>query len=368
GSSVRAQVSGLLEYRDYLGGAFGNEFRGTMDAVVDWTLIPDRLKWGFADNLGLNPINLRQPDTPDNLQQTNVFTTGPTLQFRLGQATTGLAELRYTDSYAENTDQFNSGRTSAAFRALRELDSTRRLSGNLEVSDINYDNNSEQTDYKRYAGYAGYTQKLTQLDLDLALGYTSLDFTQGDNADGPLIRAKLAWRASPQSTFGLGVYRDISDVVSNLVADTSALIDGFGNISVGGEAISPDVFKSDRVAASYGFESTRISLTSAVSADKVRYVSDNATDSNRNEFGAELDLGYKLRPNLTLGILAGFVKRDYKTDGGDTRDTLFGAYLRHQMSRHWGWRLDLNRNERNGNGDNPSYNENRAFARLIYSR
>ena len=170
GSAVRAEVNGLLEYRDYLGGAFGNEFRSTLDGIVDWTLIPERMKWTFTDALGLNPINLRLPDTPGNLQQTNVFATGPTFQFRLASNVTGLAELRYTDSYAEESSDFNSNRFSGALRGLFELDSTRRLSANIEAADINYDSNSAQSDYKRYAGYAGYVQKLSALELDAAAG------------------------------------------------------------------------------------------------------------------------------------------------------------------------------------------------------
>ena len=368
GSSVQAQVNGLIEYRDYLGGAFGNEFRGTLDGVVDWALIPERLKWSFADNLGLNPINLRQPDTPDNLQQTNVFSTGPTLQFRLGQTTNGLAELRYTDSYAEDTGEFNSGRTSAALRALRELDPTRRLSGNLEASKINYDSDSQQSDYSRYAGYAGYTQKLAQLDLDIALGYSWLDFDAGEHVSGALFRSRLDWRASPHSTFGLGIYREISDASTSLASADAMLINGFGGISIGGATISPDVFRSHRFEASYGLETTRISLNSAVSVGRIRYVRDTALDSDRNEFAAQLNLGYKLRPTLTLGLLGGFVRRDYQVGDLDTKDTLYGAYLRQQMSRHWGWRLDLSRNERDGQGDAFSYDENTAYVRLIYSR
>ncbi len=368
GSNVQAQVSGLIEYRNYLGGAFGNELRGTLDGAVDWTLISERLKWSFADNLGLNPVNLREPGTPDNLQQTNVFTTGPTLQFRLGQSTTGLAELRYTDSYAEDTDAFNSGRTSAALRALKDLDPTRRLSGNFEASTIKYDNPTLQSDYNRYAGFAGYAQKLSQLDLDVAVGYTWLDFEQGEHASGALVRTRLDWRASPQSTFGLGLYRDISDAATSLASGDAALINGFGGISVGGVTISPDVYTSHRAEARYALETTRISLTSVVSAGRIRYVRDTAIDSDRNEFGAQLDIGYKLRPNLTMGLLAGFARRDYLIGDVDTKDTLFGAYLRQQMSRHWGWRMDLGRNEREGRGDSLSYNEDAAYVRLIYTR
>lgn len=368
GSVVRAQVNGLVEYRDYLGGAFGNEFRGTLDGVVDWTLIPERLKWSFADSLGLNPINLRLPDSPDNLQQTNVFSTGPTLQFRLGQSTMGQAELRYTDSYAQTTDEFNSGRLSAALRALKDLDSTRHLSANLEASKINYDNNSQQSDYTRYAGYAGYTQKLSQLDLDVALGYSHFDFDRGEHINAALIRANLNWRASAQNTFGLGVYRDISDAATSLAISNADIGNGFGGISIGGAAISPDVYKNHRIEGRYALETVRISLISAVSFGTIRYISDSAIDSDRNELEGRVDLAYKLRPNLTLGVLAGIIRRDYQVGNVDTRDTLFGAYLRQQMSRHWGWRVDIARNERKDQTDALSYHESSAYVRLIYSR
>ena len=368
GSIVRAQVNGLVEYRDYLGGAFGNEFRGTLDGVVDWTLIPERLKWSFADSLGLNPINLRLPDSPDNLQQTNVFSTGPTLQFRLGQSTMGQAELRYTDSYAQTTDEFNSGRLSAALRALKDLDSTRHLSANLEASKINYDNNSQQSDYTRYAGYAGYTRKLSQLDLDVALGYSHFDFDRGEHINAALIRTNLNWRASAQNTFGLGVYRDISDAATSLAISNADIGNGFGGISIGGAAISPDVYKNHRIEGRYALETVRISLISAVSFGTIRYISDSAIDSDRNELEGRVDLAYKLRPNLTLGVLAGIIRRDYQVGNVDTRDTLFGAYLRQQMSRHWGWRVDIARNERKDQTDALSYHESSAYVRLIYSR
>lgn len=368
GSKVKAEVSGLIEYRDYLGGTFSNEVRGSLDGAVDWTLVPNRLKWGFSDNLGLNPVNLRLPDTPDNLQQTNVFSTGPTMQFRFGPTVIGLAELRYTDSYAEDTDEFNSGRSSAAFRVLKDIDSTRRLSGNLEASAINYDNNSLQSDYSRYAAYTGYTQKLSQLDLNVALGYSYLDFDRGEHVGGALLRSNLDWRASAQSTFGLGVNWDLSDAATSLATDNTTIENAFGGIGVGAATISPDVYRNRRVEGRYALDTARISLTSAVSLGRIRYVRDTAFDSDRDEFQGQLDLGYKLRPNLTLGVLAGFARRDYQIGDVDTRDTLFGAYLRHQMSRHWGWRADLNRNKRDGQEDSFSYTETTAYVRLTYTR
>lgn len=370
GSNVRAQIGGFVEYRDYLGGAFGNEFRGNMNGALDWILIPERLKWTFTDNLGLNPIDLRLPDTPNNLQQTNVFETGPTLQFHMGESTVGLAELRYTDSYAQETKDFNSGRISAALRALRDLDPTRRLSGNLEASTVNYDQFSLQSDYTRYAGFAGYVQKLAQLDLDFTLGYSYFDFDLGEHASGALLRANLDWRANAQNTLGLNAYSDITDAATSLAESNAAIENGFDQTSlgVGGTDINPDVYKIKAIEGRYTLETTRVSLTTAVAARNYRYVKVIDRDSDRNELGGGVDFGYKLRPTLTLGALAGYVRRDYQVGNVESKDTLYGAYLRQQMSRHWGWRLDITRTERDDQNDLLSFTENSAYVRLIYTR
>jgi hypothetical protein len=131
GSRVNVDVGGVLEYREYLQDTYGSEFRGAMNGRVNWLLLPERLTWTFADNLGLYPVSLRLPDVPGNLQQTNVFSTGPTLRFRFTPSLQGQAEARWSDSHAEETgafEEFLFNMTSEELATLRRAMQQQHLS------------------------------------------------------------------------------------------------------------------------------------------------------------------------------------------------------------------------------------------------
>jgi hypothetical protein len=94
GSTVQAAAIGTVEYRDYLGGSFSDEFRGDVNGRLNWTISPERLDFTVQDRLALEPVNALVPNAPNNLQQTNVFALGPILSFRLAETVSGQAERR----------------------------------------------------------------------------------------------------------------------------------------------------------------------------------------------------------------------------------------------------------------------------------
>lgn len=368
GSAVQAEVNGVLEYRDYLGDAFGSEFRGTLNGLVNWSMVPERLNWTFADNLGLYPVSLRNPDVPGNLQQTNVFTTGPTLRFRFTPTLQGQAELRYIDSYAEETGAFDSRRYTAALRSLYEISATRNLSVNLEHQRIDFDDNLLAEDYRRTSAFVGYTQALSQLDLNASLGYSRLDFDHSANASGPLARASVDWRASERSTFGLGMAWQYTDAATSISEGATAFDAGFGGVGIGGAAITPDVYQERRIDGTYLLQSTRLNLATLLRYGTFRYEQEVAALANdRDEIGSGLNLGYLLRPTLTLGVTAEATRRRFTETGLVDRNYRYGAYLSQQMTRHLGWRVDLARNERHADDGAESYDENSIYLRLVYT-
>lgn len=370
GSTVQAQVSGTVEYRDYLGNEFGSEFRGALDGTVNWVLLPERLDWDFSDNLGLYPISLRAPDVPDNLQQTNVFSTGPKLRFRLGPATQGQAELRYVDSRAEEADDFDSQRLVGALRAIHDLGPTRRISANLVAQDVDFTEDLLANDFVGYSLFAGYVENLAQVDLDFALGYTHLNFSRGDDASGPLVRAGVDWRATDRSTFSFDAAWEYTDAASSLAAGGGSGFDAdLGGVSIiGTEAITPDVYQEKLIEIGYHFVATRWNVDAVARYATYRYEDLTGLPSNRDESGLGFSLGYLLRPRLTLGLIAEANYRDFTVTRTSERDTRFGGYLAQQLGPHWSWRVDLARYDRNGDGDIASFDENSAYFRFIYTR
>lgn len=368
GSRVNVDVGGVLEYREYLKDSYGSEFRGTFNGRVNWLLVPERLTWTFADNLGLYPVSLRGPDVPGNLQQTNVFSTGPTLRFRFTPSLQGQAEARWSDSHAEETGAFDSSRLSGAFRLLHDFSTTRHLSGNVEVEDVDFDDDLLADDYRRYSAYAGYTQSLARIDLDLALGYSRLEFDRGGDSSGPLLRTSADWRATDRSTFGFGATWRYSDAATSLAEGGAAFDTGLDGVGVGGALITPDVYRERRLDASYLYQGVRLNLASTLYASRFRYEQDTLlVDADRNEIGLGFTLGYLLRPLLTLGITGEATRRRFVDSGSTDRDHRYGLFLAQQFARHWSWRADLSRNERNAGSGADSYDENALYLRLIYS-
>lgn len=368
GSRVNVDVGGVLEYREYLKDSYGSEFRGTFNGRVNWLLVPERLTWTFADNLGLYPVSLRGPDVPGNLQQTNVFSTGPTLRFRFTPSLQGQAEARWSDSHAEETGAFDSSRLSGAFRLLHDFSTTRHLSGNVEVEDVDFDDDLLADDYRRYSAYAGYTQSLARIDLDFALGYSRLEFDRGGDSSGPLLRTSADWRATDRSTFGFGATWRYSDAATSLAEGGAAFDTGLDGVGVGGALITPDVYRERRLDASYLYQGVRLNLASTLYASRFRYEQDTLlVDADRNEVGLGFTLGYLLRPLLTLGVTGETTRRKFVDSGSTDRDHRYGLFLAQQFARHWSWRADLSRNERNAGSGADSYDENALYLRLIYS-
>lgn len=368
GSNVQAAVTGMLEYRNYLDGTFGSEFRGSLDGTVNWEIVPQRFAWVFADNLGLYPISLRDPDVPGNLQQTNVFTTGPTLRFRLGPTVQAQTEARFIDSHAEDTAAFDSRRLGLAQRFQWELAQTRHLSVNFETQDVDFDE-AFARDYRRHAAYAGYRQTLARVDLDASFGYSRLDFDGGGDVGGPLARAAFDWRANERNTLGIAFAWQYSDAVSALAEGAAAFDLGLGGIGIGGEAISAEVYRERRLEANHLFHGTRLNIASSVHVARYRYEEEAvvlATD--RNEVGAGINAGYLLRPLLTIGATAEVLRRRYLDDDATDRTHRYGIYLSQQLSRHWRWRIDLSRHERDAGAGADSFDENAAYLRFAYTR
>ena len=138
GADVQATAVGDIEYRDYLGGDFDNELRGQLSSVVNWIISPQRFSFDFEDYAAVAPVNILATNAPDNLQQTNVFTLGPTFNVRLDPTFNLQADLRFTNSLASQTDDFDSNRGLAALRAIKLLDPTTQISANVTYEDVHF--------------------------------------------------------------------------------------------------------------------------------------------------------------------------------------------------------------------------------------
>ena len=374
GSTIQAQVVGLLQYTDYLGGYFGNEFRGQLTGLMNWVVSPQRLNFVLQDYSSVEPVNTRLGNAPSNQQQVNVFATGPTLTFRLGADSgwQGQADLRYINTAASKTKNFNSDRGMGALRLVRDLSTTSHLSFNFEGVDVRFNNATPlvaTTHYDQYNAYARYQSNLARINLDFTLGGSQVDFSRNQPShSGLLARASVAWRVDARNTLQATGVDQLSDATADLVQppDLASTQLTSPTVLVGRTVISPAVFRDRNVSVGYGYRGDRFNFTLSPYYGQLRQL--NGNDLSRNGYGVIAGMSYLLSPLTTLGISLGDQTTEYTFDHSRDRDRTAAIDVSKQLTPHWSWNVAFRHDQRHSTRPGFGYTENEVFVFVYYRR
>ena len=374
GSTLQAQVVGLVQYTDYLEGDVGNEFRGQLTGQMNWIIAPQRLNFELQDYSSVEPVNTRLANAPSNQQQVNVLIGGPTLSFRLGGDGTwnGQVDLRYIDTTASKTKDFNSQRGFVAGRLIHDLDVTSHLSFNLEGAHVDFNNADPLTTpnrYDEYSLYARYLSRLAHLDLDLALGGSRVSFSQQwPDHSGALARATIAWRIDPRNTLQLTGADQLADATANLTQSPELTSDQLTmpTIVVGRTVISPAVFRDRSLGLGYAYQGPRLGFTLSPYYTQLKQL--NGIDLSQKGFGGVAGITYQLTPLMLLGVDLADQTTRYVSDRSEDHSHTATVNLSRQLTPHWSWSVAFRHDQRHSSRPGFGYTENEVFAFLYYKR
>jgi hypothetical protein len=369
GATIQAHVGGLFEHRSYLDDTYGSEFLAELDGSLNWVIAPGRLHFTVQDRLAVLPITLAAPDSPDNRQQTNVFAAGPTLFFRFSPTMRGQAELRWIDSYAEETAGFDSTRWSGALRLIKDLGPTRRLSFNLQGQTVDLDDNTTSPDYERYDAFVRYTQTLSRLSFEADAGYSWYDPEVGPTHSGPLVRAMLGYSVSERSRLTVTAARRYSDTAEALIGE----IGGDGTVPslppiviVGSETVDSATYRETSLELGYAYDGVRHDFTVTPFYRELDYVDELGPDQTGR--GIAFGWTWLLRENLSLNTDVRFERLRFDLTGVQTRTRVGSIWLRRQFTPHWSGRLGFSRYERDSDETGLSAEQNVAYLAITYVR
>lgn len=368
GADLQANVIGDVEYRDYLGNRFKDQTQVELASQLNWSLLPDRLDLAVQDYAGVQPLDTLASDAPGNQQQTNVFAVGPIFHFRLGSTVRGQAELRYIDSYAEKTRQFNSHRNQAALRFTKELSPTDQLSLNATVQHVDFYNDTD-SNYDRNELYARYVSQLTYFDIDAALGESQINYDRAGERtqSSPLARATVSWRPTQRSTFTAHVTRQYSDAAQDmmLMPGQTPIANSTG-ISTGDAVVSSEVYLERHVELTYALRTERLALSISPSYRKLGYDNDPTYDQTGR--GGQIAIDYRLRPTLTLTAFASGEQLTYHTLARRDKTIAYGLELADQWTQHWSWRAALTHQKRTTTAVDQGFHETLAYVGIVFKR
>jgi len=366
GSTVQMTATGNLAYLHYMRGTFDDEVRGELAAHVNWVVVPQRMDFVLRENLDRQPVDVLAGFNPNNQQQVNVLITGPTFYARFGEASRGQLDLRYGNSYAEKTRNFNSDRYNLAAHVVRDLSTTASVSANVEGTHAQFDDST--ANFSRYDAYLGYVLNLTSTDINVDAGYSRLRLNATGRAEGsPMARVTLAWRPTQRHVFDGDLSYQFIDAAQGLLTNTAGL-EGpiIGDLAPGDVVIGPQVFRQRRLQLGYKYRDERLSLLVQPYYQRARYLVDLGGDETRR--GATLTVDYKLRPLVTLSLVVARTSRRFEDIDRRDNDTVAYLSLANQLTRHWSWQMGLQRRARDSSEFGASYAENAVVFSVNYRR
>lgn len=367
-AAIQTSITGRAEYRNYLDNTFADTVDGTLAGRFNWFALPERLSFTVEDNLALQAVNTLAANTPGNRQQVNVLSLGPNLHFDLGNTLRGRAELRYTDSDAEITDEFNSQRLGLAVRTVKELGPTSQVSLNLQGQRVDFDDDVVARDYTRYDIFGRYARDLANFSLGLDAGFSRLSYRTGDDSRSePLLRGNLDWVPNERHRLSLAGSQQFSDAATDALVgigeDATATP---GQLLVGDAVVNASPYEERRLSLGYAFTGTRLGMSIEPYVNELDYVDADAFDQDGH--GGVLSAGWQLRPRLSVGAFASLDRIDYRQLAIEQETRRYGVHLQHEWSRHWGSRLEWARHQRRSSVPGDDADQNVIYLSITYHR
>lgn len=370
GERVNASVVGAASWRNYTRGVFDDELRTDLGARLDFALIEGRLGWAVEDYLAEEPVDVFVSASPGNIQRTNFFSTGPTLFLRFSPVLAGRAELRWQDTYAEIDRAFNSERLQFALRAIRSLDQTTDLSGNVELARVRPDEPGLVTfDNDRVALYARWAREAARRSLSFDLGWSEVDFDGAEDSSGLLLRARGTWDPTEASTIEFDLAREYSDAAADLVLRAPTEDDLARPVTAGpgfGIDITPDVFLDRRAGVGYTIRGERTQGVVRGEFRRQTYRQNPVLD--RRTAGVGVGLDYQLSATATLGAFASHYDQVALNSNFGSTETDAGLRLRYQARSNLWLVAEVARASRDADLPANEFTETRAFIGVTLSR
>jgi hypothetical protein len=218
------------EYRDYLGGTYGNDLVGAALLDAAYTFIPDRVRWIVEDNFGEISDNSFQAQTPDNHRFLNRATTGPDIGIPFNARDRLILQGRFTKETLQDSPDGNHQLLGSAALAHNFTESS-AISLNYSNSKVVYDNNSNYLPYDIQEMFVRWVGGGVRTALTTDLGYTELR-DNGDVNHGIAARLGLERKIGATSTVNLQAGTQFSNAGDSLQLEQGFTGTGVSNVNV----------------------------------------------------------------------------------------------------------------------------------------
>ena len=219
-----ARAVASWNHQNYRDNSFGDQDYFSLGAVADWEQLRDRLSWNVRDYFTQTSIDSLGTDTPDNTENTNAFSIGPTVRFPVSARQDVFVAPFFRDYSYEESDLDNRQYGLSAGWSY-QMYPTMKVGLEGDVTDVNYEDLN--TDYTISSIHSVLSGTRAHSVYRMTLGYTTVDRDGFNNQDGPT--GSFSWLYNLTGKSSVHAY-----LASNLTDSSSRFL---------GSAINPEQWR-----------------------------------------------------------------------------------------------------------------------------
>ncbi len=358
-SKLDLSLRSSFDYLDYLDDTFEAEWVGGLEANATVTLVDERLRWVFQNNYGQRLFDPLQPARPDNRENINFFTTGPTLNLLRGERLFITADVRYSAFHYEIQPADNQ-RRSGALSFGRDTSRESSVSLNIASERIEFDDDTVGSPIDLDAVFVRYEKTGRTNTFGLDLGFNQAE-SGGDKGDGLLLQVDWSKTTSANGQLtmtGGSRYSEQGNIFRLFqgraldVRDTNDLPDG----------TLP--FRNYFYTVGYFLTHDRYSVDLSAGWSKEDY--EDRADIDRDVHFGTVRFQREVTRKIFANANVGFQRRDFNILERRDDDLTLGLGVGYRLTNKFSIVLEYQHFQRNSIEDE-DFTENRAFLRATFS-
>ena len=354
----RANIDSSVIYENYIDDTFGDKYNVNLRAMAGWEMVRDRVDWLVQDFFTQQSIDSLDANTPDNRQNTNVFTLGPTITLPISARQRLTFSPQFQDYWYENNDTDNrrySLNANWAYQVNKYL--TTGLGGG--ITKVAYDDEDKNPNYDSSNLSVNLSGTRPRSTYTASLGTTYVRRDDFENRRS--LTGNLAWNYSLTGHSSVRTYlaRELRDSSVGLLKSETDPDDGdFSNEQITGDVLRNNIFRLTfrRVDSTFNTEA----WTEIRDADYKEAPDDRKVWS----FGATVD--YQVAPLVTTGASGSYNRTKQEDTGRKDETYVLAANVVYKLSRDLRTRFELQYQNRDSNESGDEYKVFSGFISLVY--
>ena len=358
GGPLDTNVNTSLRYHDYVNDTYGSQSYFNLGALLGWKQIVNRLEWNASDFFTQTSVTSTNPDTPNNLQNTNVFSFGPSIKFPLADRQNISVSPVFRDFYYENSDTDNQ-QYGLSVGWFYQMYPTLNVGLSGTVSEVKYDNNNVNSDFTRTSYQGSLSGNRPRSTYTLRLGVTNINRDRFNDQNGASGSLDWLFGISGKSSLRTFFSSDINDSSS---AYYSSQIDpdtgDYSNVQTSG-----DVLRNNTARITYSRVGT---VVNARVWTELRDLNYEVSPNDRKVMVVGTSLDRQVSPTITAGVYGDYNKTRETDMSRTDKIYLVGGKMGIKLSRKLSASINLQYQNKNSTQAVNEYSEYRVFAGINY--